>query len=454
MVADNGSIGKANSRFFSNLGENVYIASANYSTPYKFLKNNSTFKVGALFQYRNRDFNARYIGLVPDNDPNNPNTGEYLNSSLPIAALYGNSSIDKGVYNLNDITSGSDKYSASTTTTAAYAMSDNRFSERARIVWGARVESFHLKLNTTLSGNPLTVDTTWLDILPSANFTYAITEKSNFRASYYRTVARPELREIAPLSYYDYELSALVNGNPKLVRTQINNGDLRYEIFPNNGEIFSGSVFYKNFTNTIENQVYSSGISTFEIRPNNYKSAYNVGIEADMRKSLKFIAPETFMERMSFYINAAYIKSLVNDTNAGSIDRPLTGQSNYVVNTSLGYATNDGKMSFNVLYNRIGERLYLVGQGGGSTGYNLGNVYEKPRNLLDCQVTYVISKRSELRLSVKDILNAQYLFYYDQNGNKKFDNPVYSSTINSAEDYILQKYRPGTTYMFTYTYKI
>jgi TonB-dependent receptor len=454
MVADNGSIGKANSRFFSNLGENVYIANVNYSTPYQFMKHKSSFKVGGLMQYRNRDFSARYLGLVPDNDPSNPNVGEYLNSSLPIATLYGNNSIDKGVYTLNDITSGSDKYSASTMTAAGYAMSDNRFNERTRIVWGARVESFHLKLNTTLSGNALTVDTTWLDILPSANFTYALTEKSNFRASYYRTVARPEMREIAPLSYYDYEMSALVNGNPKLVRTQINNGDLRYEIFPNNGEIFSGSVFYKHFTNTIENQVYSSGISTFEIRPNNYKSAYNVGIEADMRKSLKFIAPESFMERMSFYINAAYIKSLVNDTAKNALNRPLTGQSNYVINTSLGYSSNDGKMSFNVLYNRIGERLYLVGQGGGSTGYNLGNVYERPRNLLDCQVSYVLSKKSEFRLSVKDILNAQYLFYYDQNGNKKFDNPVFSKQINSAEDYVLQKYRPGTTFQFTYTYKI
>jgi TonB-dependent receptor len=454
MVADNGSIGKANSRFFSNLGENVYIASANFTTPYKLGKNTNTFKAGGLIQYRNRDFSARYLGLVPDNDPSNPNIGEYLNSSLPIATLYGNNSIDKGVYALNDITSGSDKYSASTMTAAGYLMSDNKFGERMRIVWGARVESFNLNLNTTLYGNALVVDTTWLDILPSANFTYALTEKSNFRASYYRTVARPEMREIAPLSYYDYEMSALVNGNPTLVRTQINNGDLRYEIFPNSGEIFSGSVFYKQFTNTIENQVYSAGISTFEIRPNNYKSAYNVGIEADMRKSLKFIAPGSFMEHMSFYINAAYIKSLVNDTAKGALDRPLTGQSNYVINTSLGYATEDGKMSFNLLYNRIGERLYLVGQGGGSTGYNLGNVYERPRNLLDCQATYVISKKSEIRLSVKDILNAQYLFYYDQNGNKKFDNPKFSSQINSAEDYVLQKYRPGTTFLFTYTYKI
>jgi hypothetical protein len=454
MLADNGTIGKSNNRLFSNLDENVYNAGLNYQMPYKLGKNNNTFKVGGLALIRTRNFAARYIGMVPDTDPLNPNSGDYANSALPIADLYSNSSIDKGVYILNDITSGSDEYTAKTTTLAGYAMSDNKFGERTRLVWGARVESFHLNLNSSIFGTPLVVDTTWIDVLPSANFTYAVTEKANFRASYYKTVARPEMREIAPFAYYDYELSALVNGNPRLTRSQINNADLRYEVFPNNGEVISGSVFYKHFKNTIENIVYSSGISTFEVQPNNFPSAYNVGVEADMRKSLTFIAPQSFMKNMSFYINAAYIKSLVNDTSKGSVDRPLTGQSSYVVNTSLSYATEDGKLSFTALYNRIGERIYLVGQGGGSTGYQLGNVYERPRNLLDFQATYVLSKRSEFRFSIKDILNAPYVFYYDQNGNKKFDNPTFSNTINSAEDYILQKYRPGTTCMLMYTYKI
>lgn len=454
MLADNGTIGKSNNRLFSNLDENVYNAGVNYQMPYKLGKNNNTLKVGGLALIRNRTFTARYIGMVPDTDPLNPYSTEYSNSTLPIADLYSNNSIDKGVYVLNDITSGSDQYTAKNTTFAGYAMSDNKFGERTRLVWGARVESFHMNLNSSLSGTPLVVDTTWVDVLPSANFTYAVTEKANFRASYYKTVARPEMREIAPFSYYDYELSALVNGNPKLVRSQINNADLRYEVFPNNGEVISGSVFYKHFTNTIENIVYSSGISTFEVQPNNFKSAYNVGVEADMRKSLAFIAPKTFMKNISFYINAAYIKSLVNDTAKNSIDRPLTGQSNYVVNTSLSYATDNGKFNFTALYNRIGERIYLVGQGGGSTGFQLGNVYERPRNLLDFQATYVISNRSELRFSVKDILNAPFVFYYDQNGNKKFDNPTFGPTINSAEDYILQKYRPGTTFMLMYTYKL
>lgn len=451
MVADNGTIGKANNRLFSTLNENVYITGINYSMPVEIAGIKNQLKVGATAQLRTRDFQARYLGLTPNSDPTNTASAAYVNSSLPINQLYNATAINNGAYTLNDITSGSDSYNATTTTGAAYAMMDTKLSERFRVVWGGRVETFNLKLNTSLYGTPLNIDTTWTDILPSANFTYALTEKANLRASYYHTLARPELREVAPLSYYDYEMSALVNGNPRLMRTQIKNADLRYEIFPRNGEIISGSVFYKHFTNTIENEVYSSGISTFEIKPNNYKSAYNVGIEGDIRKSLSFIAPNSFMDRMSFYTNAAYIKSLVNDTTRNSVDRPLTGQSNYVLNSSIGYTTEDGKFSFNGLFNRIGQRIYLVGQGGGSTGFMLGNVYERPRNLLDLQVTYNISKNSELRASVKDLLNAPVVLYYDQNGNKRFDNPVFTEQVVSTEDYILQKYRPGSTFTLQYT---
>jgi outer membrane receptor protein involved in Fe transport len=92
------------------------------------------------------------------------------------------------------------------------------------------------------------VDRTWTDILPSANLTYSLNEESNLRASYFRSLARPEFRELTNLGYYDYELSATITGNPSLERTTINNFDLRYEWFLGKGEVFSASLFYNNST--------------------------------------------------------------------------------------------------------------------------------------------------------------------------------------------------------------
>jgi hypothetical protein len=108
------------------------------------------------------------------------------------------------------------------------------------------------------------------------------------------------------------------------------------------------------------------------------------------------------------------------------------------------------------LYNRIGQRLYLVGEGGGADGSGkLGNIYESPRDLLDFQAGLNMSRHSSLRLNVKDILNAKYQFYYDQNGNNKWDNTTFKKgAISTGEDYLLQQFRPGSTFTLTYTYRL
>jgi hypothetical protein len=452
MVADVGTIGKANNRLFSDLDENIYIADVNYTHPFRFLNNKSSLKIGALGQYRSREFHARYIGMKLNGNID----GSDVIAQRPLSTLYGEDAINDGFYQLDDITSNADQYKATTTTGAGYAQVDNRFSDKLRLVWGVRMEYFNLQLKSPITNSAISLNNTWVDFLPSANFTWSLNESSNLRASYYRTVARPELREIAPLSYYDYEMSSLINGNTKLVRSQIDNADIRYELYPKAGEILSASVFYKHFKNPIESKVTSSGLSQYDVTPYNFNSAYNVGAEIEIRKKLGFIAENSFLKSTTFYANLAYIKSVVQDNSIPNAkDRPLSGQSNYVINTSLSYALPNDKVSFNLLYNRIGQRLYLVGEGGGADGSGkLGNIYESPRDLLDFQANLNISKRSGLRLNIKDILNAKYQFYYDQNGNDKFDNPVYKKgSISSGEDYLLQQFRPGSTFTLTYSYR-
>ncbi|RYE21979.1 MAG: TonB-dependent receptor [Sphingobacteriales bacterium] len=454
-VAEVGTSGKANNRLFSKLGENIYAANLNYTLPLEFL-NKTTLKIGLATQYRERTFDARFIGMTLDEKKMSPEEAQAIKTQ-PVGSVFGQDYINKGYYTLVETTLPSDAYTANSNTNAGYVMLDNKFSDKFRLVWGARVESFNIQLASKNNGGaPVTVDETWVDVLPSANFTYSLNQKINLRASYYKTVARPEFRELAPFAYYDYELSALSFGNQSLQRSQIHNADLRFEMYPNAGEILSASVFYKRFNNTLEQSVYAT-TSQLEISARNYESAQNIGVEAEIRKSLSFIAPSSkFAKNLSFYANVAYIKSQVNGNDTSSatgaitkVDRPLTGQSNYVINTSLTYAAMDGKLNFNILYNRIGPRIFLVG------GENLGNVWEQPRNLLDFQVAYNVSKRSEFRFNVKDMLNAQYFFYYDQNRNDKYDGVSLNTEgfADPKQDYILKKFKPGTTFSLTYTYK-
>src|SRR5690606_26011855 len=134
-----------------------------------------------------------------------------------------------------------------------------KLGEKVRLVWGVRAEQFNLNLETLDPSNkPVKQD--YLDILPSANFTYSLTDKINLRASYYRTLARPEFRELAPFQYYDYEQLAFQQGNSNLKRARINNADIRFEMYPSAGQIISLTGFYKQFNNAIEslNEDYNS----------------------------------------------------------------------------------------------------------------------------------------------------------------------------------------------------
>lgn len=451
FAADNTTLGRANNRLFGDLNENIYNGGLNYSMPFKFL-DKSSFKVGVFSQYRTREFKNRYIGAVLDQSyPDAQNI-----RTRPVDQLYTPDLITNGAYYLNDLTAPGDRYDATAITNAAYGMLDNKITENFRVVWGVRFESYDLNLKAgATSTTRQEIDRTWNDVLPSANFTYSLNDKSNLRASYFRSVARPELREVAgDLFYYDYELNANFTGNYALERSRIHNADIRYELFPGAGEIFSVSAFYKYFDKTLENQVYAAG-SSYEIKPYNYKSATNIGVELEVRKNLAFIAQNSFLKNMNFYVNLAYINSKVGlegqdrFVNGHEIDsRPLSGQSPYVVNTSLGYSALKGKLNFNVLYNRIGQRIFLVGQG------RLGNVYEMPRNLMDFQASWNVSDKSEFRVNVKDIFNAPVKFYFDQDANDKFGGVNFENgVINSGEDWILQRYRTGTTFSLTYSYR-
>ena len=73
-----------------------------------------------------------------------------------------------------------------------------------------------------------------------------------------------------------------------LERTKVTNTDLRYEIYPRAGEVFTVGVFYKHFDKPIE-QLFNEGAggaSTFNFE--NPEKATSYGAELEFRKKLGF----------------------------------------------------------------------------------------------------------------------------------------------------------------------
>ncbi|WP_432327970.1 TonB-dependent receptor domain-containing protein [Mucilaginibacter sp. P25] len=157
------------------------------------------------------------------------------------------------------------------------------------------------------------------DVLPSGNLTYSLSEKVNLRAAYFRSVNRPEFRELASFRYFDYQTNFIVSGNPDLQRSIIDNADLRFEYYPSGGEIISVSAFYKKFKNPIEQINQGNDILTYQ----NALNAKDFGFEAEMRKKLNFIAEGSFLNDVTFYVNASYINAKVKLADGRNASTPF-----------------------------------------------------------------------------------------------------------------------------------
>ena len=433
-------------RFWSSLYDNTFGGKIDYSLPLRWFDQQSTFKAGLLGQYKIRDFESRTFRVEEGNLSSNFNTNLMTLSPERIfnrGNFYYNSSSHGFVY--NEITNPNDKYDATSGLYAAYAMLDNKFSDKVRLVWGLRVENFDYTVNTkNTAGESLKIDRNYLDVLPSANFIYSINNKNNIRVSASRTVSRPELREVAPFAYYDFIRNGIVVGNTNLERSQNTNLDLRYEIFPTPGEIFSVSGFYKHFKKPIEQTVDPGSSATNLIFSyDNPEAAQIYGAELDVRKKLSFIGDGQFWQSLVFSLNAALIKSKVEfEENSGEFDpnRPLQGQSPYLFNAGLSYTSADN-WTFTGLFNRIGERIDAVGF---APGYP--DIYENARSVVDLQVGKRFAKnKAELKLNVSDLLNQQSVFY------QNFSN-VAARSYKQSEDRIRLSYLYGTRVSLLFSY--
>ena len=107
---------------------------------------------------------------------------------------------------------------------------------------------------------------------------------------------------------------------------------------------------YKRFKDPIE-ETYNEAGSGLQYTYHNAKNAETFGIELDMKKSLDFIG----LRGLSLVCNAAYIHSRVRfEEGAPERDRPLAGQSPYLVNAGLFYQHDDKGISASLLFNRFG----------------------------------------------------------------------------------------------------
>ncbi|MFK8029573.1 MAG: TonB-dependent receptor [Gammaproteobacteria bacterium] len=309
-------------------------------------------------------------------------------------------------------------YIAATMVDAIYSTFDWNIGDTWRIAAGARWEDYR---QVALDWNPfgftqdnpvLTTDPDVLQngvfqddkVYPALALTYVgdlWAETFQVRLGFSQTTVRPDLREITDASYIDPITDDLVDGNPGVVPSDVNNIDLRFEWFFGNGDNLTATLFHKSIDNPIEFFESAASDTTTAREIVNADSADIVGIELEALKDLGFLG-----EKFNPFFIRGNVTLQDNELVAGEeADAPtnpvrsLAGASDYVVNMSLGFDSPNGNHSASIGYNVFGERLYVAGRNGAPDGF------EQPFHSLDMAYSWYPNDQITVQAKARNILD-------------------------------------------------
>jgi hypothetical protein len=123
------------------------------------------------------------------------------------------------------------------------------------------------------------------------------------------------------------------------------------------------------------------------------------------------------LRNFTVFSNLAYISNKVNfATDNKANDRPMQGQSPYVINAGLQFDLERTGTNATVLFNQVGRRIFLVGN------EQNPHIWEAPRPVFDFQVSQkFFHSKGEIKFTASDILNQVARYYQDRNDNDKYD---------------------------------
>lgn len=284
---------------------------------------------------------------------------------------------------------------------------------KLQILTGVRTEITYMRNehNQNSVKIPVSGDTVqYHDPLLCLYLTYKFTEKQNLRFSVYQAINRQGFTEIIP---YSDPRAGASSGNPKLKHATGNCFDLRYEMYPQNEEVFTAGIFYKKLNNAIENIVSpGSENSSFQ----NIKTCTNYGLELVAMKyfgNFGFNANYTYTHSAiavpeHFFVikNGAYDTTITRNET-----RPLVGQSPHLFNLSLTYRNQIWGFRSSIVYTMQGYNLVTP-----SDTYEK-DIYQTNYNNLGLTIDQRIGKKFFIIAKVSNLLNSPVVRYIKDDGS-------------------------------------
>ncbi|MCC2599241.1 TonB-dependent receptor [Sphingobacterium sp. FBM7-1] len=396
-----------NHRYTYYLKENEL--AANIAASYKIGDDKGKLTVGYNGRMKERSFDVMQLNFnILDGQQNTTtidpaNLNQYLG-----AAGYGT------FYNIVGLAGNAfQTYTGDQDIHAGFASLDYRLTDRLTGVLGMRYENIkqyvdfysieYSRGQNTLNKNGL---------LPSLNLKYELNNKNNLRLGASKTYTLPQFKERARFPYE--EVTQTFVGNQYLYASDNYNLDLKWEMFPSDGELYSIAAFGKYIENPI-NEIIVSSTANDVSYANTGEKGYVYGIEIEAKKYLMNLSND----KLSIGFNTAIMKTdqkfdpekvfketqgLIN-IDPTSVSSKFTGASDFIVNADLSYLKSfdaTRSLTATLLYNYYSDKLNAIGTGG------RGNLVDKGLGTLDFVLKSKLTRHLGIDLAARNILNPSF----------------------------------------------
>jgi len=405
-----------NNRYFHSLKENSY--GANIGLNYKLKSNADGLEKGFVrvgysgrmirreFEAVQFNFSINSLQLSTIIDPNN------------LDSFFNQSNFNNGYFSTSTYsgTLAPQYYNGDQDMHAGFASVEYNFTDKLSAIVGVRYENilqnieWRTQLSSSLQKNKLEENF----FLPSVILKYAINNKQNLRFAASKTYSLPQFKERAQFLYEDVMQTEY--GNPYLYASQNYNVDLKWEIFPSRGELFSVAGFGKYIQNPINKVVIAS--SSNDISWINGDYGYVVGAEVEVRKNLINFGA-VGKNTLSAGLNASYMKTdqeidgekVRRETNGMynlNLTTPkaaLVGASDFLINADLSYVKQwdqGGEVMATVAYTYYSDRIFAL------NNERRGNLVDKGFGSLDFILRSKLNKNIGINFTARNILNPEF----------------------------------------------
>lgn len=295
---------------------------------------------------------------------------------------------------------------------AGYGAIEYQFSPKLFVIGAFRTEFIiqDIFYDTSLKSGKTLFDT--MEYMPSLTAKYEINEKQNIKFAASKTYTLPQFKERAPFLYEEVGQSYI--GNPFLYNSTDYNFDLKWEMFPKNGEVISVTGFAKYIQNPI-NQVTIASATNDISWVNSGDKAVGLGIEGEWRKNIISRENNTTGEKtnLGFGLNISYLltnqdlnsEKVVNENPGMNVDftnsdSRLTGASDLLINSDISFNKefkNDKSLTATLAGGYFSDRIYALGVTG------KGDLVDSDVFTLDFILKLNLSKNIGIGFSAKNL---------------------------------------------------